>query len=493
MNWPATLSRLVGKSADMRLHMTPHPARAAASSPADTSASANFAALALLSLALALVPVQSSKSADWPRFRGPSGSGISDDATVPLVWSDSKNLKWKTPLPGPGSSSPIVSGRRVFVTCYSGYGVNADSPGSPENLRRHLLCVNRSDGSILWSKSIEAVLPEDPYRGYIAGHGYASNTPVTDGERVYVFFGKTGVLAFDFEGNQLWQVSVGTESSMKGWGSGASPILCKDLLIVNAAEESESIRALDKMTGKEVWKAEAAGLELTYGTPLVVDLDDGRKEIVIAVPWEAWGLDPDTGKLNWHAETNLDQNVAPSAVADDGIVYAFGGFSKGSIAIRAGGKGDVTQTHVLWSSRYGSYVPSPVIRHGNIYWVSEEGIAHCAEAKTGKLVYRERLARTGGGSLGGRPFYASAVLVDNRLYCVSRTGGTFVLAAKPQFEQLARNQLDSNDGDFNGSPAISDGQVFLRSNRFLYCIQDDQAEGPACTSLDMTMAPNSNP
>lgn len=410
-------------------------------------------------------------SADWPQFRGPDGLGVSDDNSVPLVWSDSKNLKWKTPLPGSGSSSPIVSGSRIFVTCYSGYGVEADSSGSPENLRRHLVCVNRSDGSILWSKSTRAVLPEDPCRGYIAGHGYASNTPVTDGQQVYVFFGKTGVLAFDFEGNQLWQVNVGAESSVKGWGSGASPILYKELLIVNAAEESESIRAFDKMTGKELWRAEAAGLELSYGTPLVVDLDAERKELVVAVPWELWGLDPDTGKLNWYAESNLDQNVAPSVVAENGIVYAFGGFSKGSIAIRAGGKGDVTQTNVLWSSRYGSYVPSPIILQGNLYWVNEDGIAHCADAETGEVIYRERLARTGG--FGGRTFYASPVLAGKRLYYVSRTGGTFVLAAKPQFEQLARNQFDSDDSDFNGSPAISDGQVFLRSNRYLYCIQDE--------------------
>jgi outer membrane protein assembly factor BamB len=391
---------------------------------------------------------------------------------VPLVWSDSKNLKWKTPLPGPGSSSAIVSGSRVFITCYSGYAINPESPGDTENLRRHLLCVDRSDGSVLWSKSIEPILPEDLCRGYIASHGYASNTPVTDGERVYVFFGKTGVLAFDFDGTQLWQVNVGGESSVKGWGSGASPILYKDLVIVNAAEESESIRAFDKMTGKEVWRAEAAGLQLSYGTPLVVELDADRQELVVAVPWELWGLNPDTGKLTWYAESNLEQNVAPSVVAENGIIYAFGGFTKASIAIRAGGKGDVTQTNVLWSSRYGSYVPSPVVLDGNLYWVNEEGIAHCADSETGEMVYRERLAQTG-GSRGGRTFYASAVLAGKRLYYVGRTGGTFVLAAKPQFEQLARNQFASDDSDFHGSPAISDGQIFLRSNKYLYCIQDE--------------------
>ncbi len=413
--------------------------------------------------------------ADWTRFRGPNGSGVSADSEVPLRFSDSENLKWKTPLPGPGSSSPIVSGRHVFVTCYSGYGVGRDDPGRAEDLRRHLLCIDRGDGKIVWSKAVDAVLPEDPPRGIgIPEHGYASNTPVTDAARIYVFFGKSGVLAFDLKGNQLWQTSVGTESSNRRWGSAASPILYKDLLIVNASEESKSIRALDKRTGKEVWKAQAASLELTYATPVLVPLDDGRRELVIGVPFEVWGLDPDTGKLNWYAETDLDGNIAPSPITQGGVVYVWGGFrNTGGFAIRAGGKDDVTKTHVLWSSRDASYVPSPVIRGENLYWVSDQGIAFCMEAKTGKTIYRQRLPRTAGG-FGGKPFYASVVLAGERLYAVGRTSGTFVLAAKPTFEQLAHNRFESDPSDFNASPALSDGQMFLRSNRFLYCIESSQ-------------------
>ena len=155
-------------------------------------------------------------AADWTRFRGPNGSGVSEDGKTPLTWSDEKNLKWKTPLPGPGTSSPIVVGERVYVTCYSGYGVEG-ATGSERDLKRHLVCVDRATGKIIWSKSV-AALPEDPYRGFLADHGYASNTPASDGEQIFAFFGKTGVVAFDLEGNQLWQVNLGKESGPRRWG-----------------------------------------------------------------------------------------------------------------------------------------------------------------------------------------------------------------------------------------------------------------------------------
>jgi hypothetical protein len=224
------------------------------------------------------------------QFRGPDGLGICNDKNVPVKWSETENLKWKISLPGPGSSSPIVYKERIFVTCYSDYGLEDSSPGNPEELKRHLLCINRDDGTIIWDRAIKALLPEDAYRGNLREHGYASSTPVTDDESVYVFFGKTGVLSFDFEGKKLWQVGVGTESSNRRWGSASSPILYKDLLFVNASEENLTIYALDKKTGREVWKVESDKLELTYGTPVMVDLKEGRKELVVAVPFEVWGF-----------------------------------------------------------------------------------------------------------------------------------------------------------------------------------------------------------
>ena len=417
---------------------------------------------------LAAVPGPSSASDEWPRFRGPDGSGLAaGDARPPTNWSATSNLKWKAALPGPGSSSPIIWGERVFVTCYSGYGEGSSGAG-PEKLQRHLVCLQRNTGNTSWDKSVPAELPEDEYSGNLREHGYASNTPVTDGERVYVFFGKTGVLAFDFDGRQLWKVNVGKQSSNRRWGSAASPILCQNTVIINAAEEGRSVLALDKLTGKEVWKTEVNSLELSFVTPVLVECAGGRSDLALAVPGEMWGLNPATGKLRWFAQTGITGNVSPSVVAADGVVYATGGYPRqGTIAVLAGGKGDVTQTNVLWSSQSASYVPSPVVYHGHLYVVSDQGSALCLEANTGKLVYKERLP----GVSGGKPFYASVVLADGHLYATSRRTGTFVMQADPAFALLAQNKLAGDDTDFNGTPAIAGRQIFLRSNRFVYCIE----------------------
>jgi len=406
---------------------------------------------------------------EWPRFRGPEGSGIAGPEARPATtWSETSNLKWKTALPGPGSSSPILAGDRLFLTTYSGYGDGSAGGDTPETLQRHLVCLDHITGKVLWDKSVPAEMPEDAYFGNIREHGYASNTPVTDGERVYVFFGKTGVLAFDFEGKPLWRVNVGKQSSNRRWGTGASPILYRGLVIVNAADEGRAVVALDKLTGKEAWKVEVGALELSFVTPTLVDCGGGRTDLALAVPGELWGMNPETGKLRWYAQTGIEGNVSPSVIAADGVVYATGGFPRqGTIAVRAGGKGDVTATNVLWSSQNASYVPSPILYGGRLFVVSDQGFAICQEAKTGKLVYKERLP----GVSGAKPFYASAVLANGCLYAVSRRAGTFVIEAKPEFKVVAHNQLAGDDTDFNGTPAVVGPQLFLRSNRYLYCIE----------------------
>lgn len=406
---------------------------------------------------------------DWPQFRGPGGRGIGMSA-VPFEWSDSQHVRWKTPLPGPGSSSPVVCGDNAFVTCYSGYGASGTPGGDQAGLARHLICINRGDGTIRWQRSIAAELPEDTYEGFLTEHGYASSTPVTDGDTVVAFFGKSGVIAFDVDGTERWRAAVGKESSNRRWGSAASPILVGDTVIVNAAEESQSIRGLDLRTGRERWRAEGSALELAYGTPGVVTLADGVQEVVVAMPEEVWGLDPATGKLRWHATHGLTGNVSPSIVVDGDIVYVFGGFrSAGSFAIRAGGKGDVTKSHIVWTSRTSSYVATPLVHEGHLYWIDDRGQAFCASTRDGTQVYRSRVE---GMAAGGRPVYASPVLADGRIYVVSRWSGTFVLPAKPRFEILACNRFASDDSDFSGTPAIADGCLFLRSGKFLFCVTD---------------------
>lgn len=309
----------------------------------------------------------------WLQFRGPGGMGVSDEKNLPVKWSEAENLKWKIPLPGPGSSSPIVYDDRFFITCYSGYGA-ASATGGVDDLRQHLLCIDPDDGRILWSKTVPSAAWEDSWGGYIREHGYASSTPICDDRHVFVFFGKTGALAFDLEGQELWRKSLGTDSSNRRWGSASSPVLCGDLLIINASEESRTIYALDKHTGNDVWKVTSDKTELTYGTPALVNLADGRQELVLSIPYEIWAFDPKTGNCTWWAQTELAGNVSPSVLPVKDVVYAFGGFPRvASAAVRAGGTQDVTQTHTLWASRDSSYVPSPVERDGHLYWVSDEG------------------------------------------------------------------------------------------------------------------------
>lgn len=394
------------------------------------------------------------RAADWPQFRGGTGQGISDETNLLDKWSSKEGLVWKTDLPGAGASSAAIVGNKVFVTCYT------DPNG---RMARHLICVDRDTGKIEWDQAVVAKDSEDPYRGQLTSHGYASSTPATDGEHVYVFYGKSGVLGYDLTGKKMWQVELGEGSAQNGWGSGSSPILYKNMVIVNAAAEGGIFVALDKLTGKEVWRAKADNARGSWSTPIIVDLPGGGADLVIGVPFEVWGLNPDTGKLRWYAAAmDAAQVMCTSLVAHDGIVYAVGGRQGGAVAVRAGGKGDVTQTHVLWKAELGSYVTSPVYVDGRLYWVSDRAVAACLDAKTGETVYQERLD-------GARGLYSSVVAADGKLYAVSKTGGTFVIPIGDKFSVLSKNELD-DESEFNASAAISNGQIFLRSNKALYCL-----------------------
>ena len=417
-----------------------------------------------------LLGADSVQSAAWLQFRGENSSGRSEDLGVPIEWSSEKNLQWRAPLPGPGSSSPIVSGGHVVVTCYSGYGVGSGDPGEIDQLVRHVICLDRTDGKVLWKRSIPARLPEDPYRGYITEHGYASSTPVSDGKNLFVFFGKTGVLAFDFDGNELWRAEVGNESSNRRWGSAASPILHGEHLIVNASDESQSVLALDKQTGKEVWRAEAAGLELAYGTPLISERSDGGEDIVMAVPDEVWGLDSLTGKLRWYADTGLPGNICPTLSIWNDVAYGFGGYpTQGSFAVRLGGKGDVTEANMLWKSRVSSYVATPVYHNEHLYWITDRGDAICVRAGDGVLVFNERLPGLVGDGRK-RAVYASLVYANQLFYATTRFSGTYVFKAEPNFEVVEQNQFSEDQSQFNGTPAIMGNQLYLRSDEYVYAV-----------------------
>jgi len=435
------------------------------------------AALGLVLLALPLSPLAAS---DWPRFHGPDGAGISPDTKpLPVKWSATENVAWKCPLPGSGSSSPIVVGTRVLVTCWTGTGAD---------LRRHLICVDRAKGAVLWDKAVDAVQPEDSYSGQFTQHGYASHTPVSDGQHVYVFFGKTGVLAFDLEGKQLWQTSVGTGSGGNGWGTASSPILYKDLVIVPATAESAALVALNKETGKEVWRRSDPGFGNTWGTPILMDCGQGRTDLVMAVPDHIWAFNPDDGTPRWQSEGYPGATCA-SVVARDGVIYFLetGPRGGGTIAVRGGGTGEVSSTNIVWKGTERARIGTPVVDGGRIYWVISR-TANCVDAATGKLVYQTRLG-TGeqaggpggpggppGGGRGGRgggrgADYSSPVLANGNIYYVARSGDAFVYTAGPEAKLLSQNSL-ADGGDFSATPAISDGQLFIRSSKFLYCIAD---------------------
>ncbi len=404
-------------------------------------------------LIVALSMCNSLAAADWQQFRGPHGQGVAAADALPTEWSDQQNVAWKVPLPVQRASSPIVLADRVYVTCYSGYGINDEDPGDIQDLRLHVVCVNRTDGQTLWDKTLQPNLPETDR---VKDHGYAAATPASDGERLYVFFGKTGVVALDLDGNVLWQTSVGDKTH--SWGSGTSPVLYEDLVIVNASVESGSLVALNKSSGQIVWRAD--GMDSSWNTPHLVELSDGRVELVVSVRNRLLGFDPENGKSLWSC-AGIEDYVCPSVVSKDGIVYAIGGRRSQAIAVRAGGRGDVTDTHRLWQAQAGANVTSPVIDGDYLYWVSDRNqVAYCVNRETGEIVYSERMR--------GQP-YASVVLADGKLYVVTRYDGTFVLAAKPQFEVLRHNRF-TDESTFNASPAVVDNSLLIRSDRHLYCI-----------------------
>ena len=406
----------------------------------------------ILTTMVATVP---SLASEWTQFRGPGGQGATNEKNLPLTWSDTENVAWKVELPGFGASSPIALGDRLYVTCYSGYGTDARNPGDLDDLLLHVVCLG-NDGKIVWDEHVQ---PKQPESKRVRDHGYAAATPATDGEHLYIFFGKSGVFKFDLDGKQIWQADVGDKTH--GWGCGTSPVLFGNLVIVNASVESGSLVAINKDSGKEAWRAR--GMDASWNTPHLVDLAGGKPELVVSVKNRILAFDPETGEPLWNCN-GIPDYVCPSIVSQDGIIYVIGGRTSKAIAIRAGGRGDVTKSHRVWEAKAGANVCSPVIHDGHLYWVSDRNkVAYCVRLEDGEVVYATRFP--------DQP-YASALVGDGKLYIVTRNGGTYVLAARPEFEQLAHNNLEDRS-TFNASPIVADGKLFLRSDRFLYCIGRD--------------------
>ena len=398
---------------------------------------------------------------EWPRFRGPNGDGIVTESKAPREWGDD-NVRWKTQLPGPGSSSPIVFGNRVFLTAYSGYGSDPSGPGDQSDLKRHALCYDLATGELLWQKEVPNEQKVADYTGrYITVHGYSSSSPVTDGEMVYFFLETSGVFAFTMDGEQVWQADVGEKSH--AWGAGASPILHENLVIVNASAESDRFIALDKKTGEEIWSV--TGMPRAWNTPLIVRPSNGDPELVVSIRGKILAFDPATGEALWNCEGIKAAELCPSPVEGDGILFILGHPRGEAMAVRPGGRGDVTESHVVWKLNKGSNVGSPVYHDGKLYWANDKsGIFYCVDGKSGEILYEHRMQPRPG------MFYASPILIEDQIYYLNRNGETSVVAASPDFELIERHSLSGDNSPFNGSPAVVDDRVVIRSDRYLYCL-----------------------
>lgn len=382
---------------------------------------------------------------NWPGWRGPRGDGTSRETNVPLRWSGTENVKWKTPIPGKGHASPIVWGDRVFVVT-----------AVAETMERVLLCLDAASGAVLWRRTVLVAPLERAHKL----NSHASSTPATDGERVYVSFldrDKMYVAAYDFEGNLLWQVRPGPFASMHGYCS--SPILWKDKVLLNGDHDGPAyLIALDRQTGRTLWKTPRPNNTRSYCAPIIRTIE-GRNQMILSGSMCVASYDPDTGQQHWIIDGPTEQFVA-SLVYNGELLFMTCGFPDHFMqAIRPDGRGNVTDTHVVWQKdKDCSYVPSPIAVGPYFLLTSDTGVATCLEAKTGESLWRERL---------GPHFSASPVTAQGRVYFLSDKGVMTVVKPGRAFEVVARNELGEKT---YASPAISHGRLFLRSEQHLYCI-----------------------
>jgi len=422
--------------------------------------------MTILRLVLTLFATASSIAApnaeNWPQWRGPSRNGISNEKNLPTAWSQVQNVAWKLPMPAWSGSTPIVWGDRVFLNV-------ADDLRIREGVNLHLWCVDRASGKLLWQRPLASGNHQERKQNM------STPSPVTDGTRVWVMTG-TGILkSFDFDGREIWMRDIQKDYGHFGlnWGYGSSPLLDGDSLFVQVlhgmrTDDPSYLLRIDKQTGKTIWKVErptAARMESpdAYTTPALLQYGNA-KEIVLTGGDVVTGHDPSTGQELWRAHgLNPDNDgsyriVASPVIYNDLIIAPTR--ERPMLAFKAGGRGDVTRSHLLWSFAHGPDVPTPVTDGTYVYVVNDRGIMFCLEARTGKPLYGPQRLRSG-------TYSASPVLADGKIYITSEDGVTSVVKAGPAFQLVAENEVDDY---VLSSPAISDGQIFIRTTKFLYCI-----------------------
>lgn len=398
---------------------------------------------------VSLIPVDVEGAKYWPRWRGPSGQGHVTGSAYIDTWSDTTNVRWKVAVPGRGHSSPIVWKDHIFLT-------TAEEGGT----RLSMLAFARGDGRLRW----QTVVPSSGVEHVYAKNSHASATPVTDGTRIYASFGTHGLAAFDFNGRLLWHQKLGDLRNYHG--SAGSPVLYKDRILLyqdhgGTPGLGSFVAAFDAKSGKTLWKTDRSA-SVGWGTPVVITTGQ-RDELIVNGQGRVSAYDPSTGAELWTAR-GMTREVIPTPVVGHGLVFCSAGRAGPTLAIRPGGTGDVTETHVAWTSPKGSpFVPSPIIHGDLLYMINDmQSVLTVFEAKSGKLMYQARL-----GEPTREGFSASPVAVGDRLYFTNDRGQTFVVQAGPTFKLLRVNELNAQ---VLASPALVDGRWYWRTDRELIAI-----------------------
>lgn len=440
----------------------------------------------LLVLLASTVSAQTAESAkkyqlNWPQWRGPLATGVAPHGTPPVTWSEDNNIRWKVEIPGKGHATPIIWEDLVFILAAVETDKAGDSKETAEAVNRmpdwmkkrgvhptnivefKVIALDRKDGSVRWQKIARA---EHPHEGTHIDGTWASNSPVTDGEHLFAHFGSRGLYCYDMAGNLKWQIDLGDMITRNGFGEGSSPALYGDVLVVNWDHEGDSfIVALDKRTGEQLWKKDRDEVT-SWSTPVIVEVN-GRPQVVINATGNTRGYDLESGEVVWEIG-GMTTNTIPSPVYEDGVLYVMSGFRGNLVqAINlAQASGNIADSDAIaWQfDKNTPYVPSPVLYDSHLYFLKKNsGILSCFNARTGQAHFGpERLA-------GVKNVYASPVGANGRIYVTGRQGNTIVLKVGPTLEILASNSLDDS---FDASPAIVDGELYLRGHRSLYCISE---------------------
>ena len=431
--------------------------------------------LVLSMMLVAVGMVQAQSDAHWPQWRGPFFNGMAR-GDAPTVWSDTKNIKWKTEIPGRGFSTPVMWGDRIFLTTAIPSGKPAAEPAPAEGRRAgggagplvehkfEVLCLDRKTGKILWQRTAKVATPHE---GYHRTYGsFASNSPITDGRYVYAFFGSRGLYVYDFNGKLIWEKDFGVQLKMRlAFGEGAAPLLSKDQLFLVFDHEAGSFMvAIDKRNGKELWRSQRDEPS-SWSTPLAIE-HNGRMEIIVPATNKVRSYDARNGKVLWES-AGLGSNVIPVPVHHNGMVVVMSGHRDPKLmAIKLGKDGDISGSDAIaWSHTRGvAYTTSPVLYDNKLYVVTDNGLVSAFNATTGEPFYTQtRLPK-------GYNLKASPVGANGKLYLATEDGDVVVLKMGEKFEVLSVNTLE--DQVFIATPVIADGEIYLRGQNTLFCISE---------------------